>query len=72
MKPEEVWLFAPDAEGCAVTKRLDAHPNAKRALEVLTTGEFWSAEGEGWVLEAQDSSGETAESARVAEEPPQA
>ncbi|MDB6170825.1 MAG: hypothetical protein JWL59_136 [Chthoniobacteraceae bacterium] len=51
MESEEVWVFAPDNEGCAVVHRLDQHPNAKRALEVLTTGEFWSAEGEGWVLE---------------------
>jgi predicted ATP-binding protein involved in virulence len=63
LKPEEVWLLAPDAEGCAVSKRLSDHPNAKRALEVLTTGEFWSAEGEQWVLGDEKS-------LRVAEEPP--
>lgn len=50
LKPEEVWLFAPDAEGCAISKRMSDHPDAKRSLEVLTTGEFWSAEGEQWVL----------------------
>jgi predicted ATPase len=50
LKPEEVWLLAPDTEGCAVSRRLADHPNAVRALEVLTTGEFWSAEGEDWVL----------------------
>jgi len=48
-KAEDVWLFAPDHEGCAVSKRLSDHPDAKRSLEVLTTGEFWSAEGEDWV-----------------------
>lgn len=72
MKPEEVWVFAPDAEGCAVVHRLDEHPNATRALEVLTTGEFWSAEGEGWVVEANATEGAGSPTARVAEEPPTA
>ena len=61
-KAEDVWVFAPDKEGCAVAKRLSEHPDAKRALEVLTTGEFWSAEGEPWVLDDEPT-------ARVAEEP---
>jgi predicted ATPase len=72
MKPEEVWVFAPDAEGCAVVHRLDEHPNAKRAMEVLTTGEFWSAEGEEWVVNATETEGPGAPAARVAEEPPAA
>jgi predicted ATP-binding protein involved in virulence len=55
MKPEEVWMLAPDKEGCAVAKRLGDHPDAKRALDVLSTGEFWSAEGEDWVLGEEDS-----------------
>lgn len=62
-KAEDVWVFAPDKDGCAVTKRLSDHPDAKRALEVLTTGEFWSAEGEPWVLDDEEPT------ARVAEEP---
>ncbi len=61
-KAEDVWVFAPDKEGCAVAKRLSEHPEAKRALEVLTTGEFWSAEGEPWVLDEEPTT-------RVAEEP---
>ncbi|HEV7404211.1 MAG TPA: AAA family ATPase [Chthoniobacteraceae bacterium] len=72
MQPEEVWVFAPDAEGCAVVHRLDEHPNAKRAMEVLTTGEFWSAEGESWVVDASRAQGEDTRTARVAEEPPAA
>jgi predicted ATPase len=60
-KPEDVWLFSTDSEGCAVSKRLSDHPDAKRALEVLTTGEFWSAEGENWVRGEEPT-------ARVAEE----
>jgi len=59
---QDVWVFAPDKDGCAVARRLSEHPEAKRALEVLTTGEFWSAEGEPWVLDEQPT-------ARVAEEP---
>lgn len=51
MQPEDVWLFAPDEEGIAHCAKLSDHPDAKRALEVLTTGEFWSAEGESWVLD---------------------
>ena len=62
-KAEDVWVFAPDKEGCAVAKLLSDHPDAKRALEVLTTGEFWSAEGEPWVLNDEEPV------ARVAEEP---
>jgi predicted ATPase len=61
-KPEDVWLFSTDSEGCAVSKRLSEHPDAKRGLEVLTTGEFWSAEGESWVLGEEPT-------VRVAEEP---
>ncbi len=72
MKPEEVWVFAPDAEGCAVVHRLDEHPHARRAMEVLTTGEFWSAEGEGWVVDANRTEGAGSPTARVAEEPPAA
>jgi hypothetical protein len=51
LEPEEVWVFQPDAEGYTSAKRLSDHPDAERALEVLTTGEFWSAEGETWVAD---------------------
>lgn len=47
---DEVWLLATDEEGVAQARRLSDHPDAERALEVLTTGEFWSAEGEDWVV----------------------
>lgn len=49
--PEEVWLLAPDADGYCQCKQLSDHPKAKEALEILSTGEFWSAEGEDWVLD---------------------
>ncbi len=60
MKPEDVWLFAPDKEGIAHCAKLSDHPDAERALEVLTTGEFWSAEGESWVLDRAKRSNEEA------------
>ena len=48
-KPEEVWVFNLDHQGATVVKQLSKHPDAARALEVLTTGEFLAAEGEEWV-----------------------
>ncbi|HEX4947322.1 MAG TPA: AAA family ATPase [Blastocatellia bacterium] len=48
---KDVWVMATDKEGISHTKRLSDHPDAKRALDVLTTGELWDAEGEAWVLE---------------------
>lgn len=48
---KDVWVMATDQEGISHTKRLSDHPDAKRALDVLTTGELWDAEGESWVLE---------------------
>jgi len=50
MEPEHVWVLGLDKEGCAHARALSEHPKAKKALEVLTTGEFWSAEGEDWVV----------------------
>ena len=50
LEAEEVWLLATDEEGVAQARCLSDHPDAERALEVLTTGEFWSAEGEDWVV----------------------
>jgi predicted ATPase len=48
---EEVYVLNTDAEGVAHARRLSEHPKAEYALEVLTTGELWGAEGEAWVLE---------------------
>ncbi|GAB6040447.1 AAA family ATPase [Endothiovibrio diazotrophicus] len=52
LAPEEVWVLAADSEGIAAARRLADHPEAERALQVLSTGEFLSAEGEEWVLDA--------------------
>lgn len=45
-----VWVMANDKDGISHVRRLSDHPDAKRSLEVLTTGEFLGAEGEDWVL----------------------
>lgn len=51
LNAQETWLLNTDQEGIVHTKRLSEHPDADRALDVLTTGEFWSAEGEEWITE---------------------
>ena len=48
---EDVWVMATDKEGISRCNRLSNHPDKDRALEVLTTGEFLSAEGEEWVID---------------------
>jgi ABC-type Mn2+/Zn2+ transport system ATPase subunit len=50
LSPDEVYLLNTDARGIAHAKTLSEHPDVKRATDVLTTGEFWSAEGEQWVI----------------------
>ncbi len=55
MDADEVYLLNTDKEGAAHAKKLSEHPDADRALEVLTTGEFWSAEGEDWVVSQDES-----------------
>lgn len=45
---EEVVVLGRSAGGPVRAMRLSEHP-ARRHLESLTTGEFWSAEGESWV-----------------------
>ncbi len=49
LEVKDVWVMDTDKEGISRCKRLSDHPDAKHALEVLTTGEFWDAEGEQWV-----------------------
>ena len=51
LEPEDVQLLALSEKGSSEVKRLSDHPRAGEALEILTTGEFWSAEGEEWVVE---------------------
>ncbi|MEM6646373.1 MAG: AAA family ATPase [Bacteroidota bacterium] len=56
LEPEEIYLIKADTDGIAQAKRLSEHPDAHEALKLLTTGEFWSAVGEDWVLEAANAS----------------
>lgn len=52
LSPEEVWVCGRDAaDRRVVVKKLSEHPRAEEALHVLTTGEFWSTEGESWTAE---------------------
>lgn len=50
-RPEEVIVLGLRKDGTAAAKRLSDHPDAKRAMEVLSTGEFLAAEQEDWVVE---------------------
>lgn len=50
LEAKDVWAMATDKEGISYCKRLSDHPDAERALRVLTTGEFLGAEGEEWVV----------------------
>lgn len=47
---KDVWVMSTDKEGVSHSKRLSDHPDAERALQILTTGEFLGAEGEDWVV----------------------
>lgn len=49
--PEEVIVFALRKDGTTACKRLSEHPDVERAMQVLSTGEFLTAEGESWVLD---------------------
>jgi predicted ATPase len=50
-RPEEVVVLGLRKDGTAAARRLSDHPDAKRAMEVLSTGEFLAAEQEDWVVE---------------------
>ncbi len=41
--------------GFTISKRLDEHPDVEWAKKTLTTGEFWDAEGEDWVVAGEVS-----------------
>lgn len=47
---DEVRVVALDAKGISHCRALSEHPRAKALLEVLSTGELLSAEGEDWVV----------------------
>ena len=53
--PSQVHILNNSKSGFTMSKRLDEHPDVEWAKETLTTGEFWDAEGEDWVLEGEVS-----------------
>jgi predicted ATPase len=55
LAPSQVHILNNSKSGFTMSKRLDEHPDVEWAKETLTTGEFWDAEGEDWVLEGEVS-----------------
>jgi predicted ATPase len=55
LAPSQVHILNNSKSGFTMSKRLDEHPDVEWAKETLTTGEFWDAEGEDWVLEGEIS-----------------
>ena len=54
LEPAQVHVLSNSKDGFTHVKRLDQHPDIEWAKQSLTTGEFWDAEGEDWVIEADD------------------
>ena len=48
--PSQVHVLSNNNSGVTRCKRLDEHPDVEWAKQTLTTGEFWNAEGEDWVV----------------------
>ena len=46
----QVHVLNNTNSGLTLAKRLDEHPDVEWAKQTLTTGEFWDAEGEDWVV----------------------
>jgi predicted ATPase len=53
--PSQVHILNNSNSGFTISKRLDEHPDVEWAKQTLTTGEFWDAEGEDWVVEGEVS-----------------
>jgi predicted ATPase len=53
LEPAQVHVLGIGTDGFTHTKRLDEHPDAEWAKQTLTTGEFWDAEGEDWVMSGE-------------------
>ncbi|NER25950.1 MAG: AAA family ATPase [Symploca sp. SIO1C2] len=53
--PSQVHVLSNTNLGFTLSKRLDEHPDVEWAKQTLTTGEFWDAEGENWVVEGEAS-----------------
>lgn len=55
LAPSQVHILNNSKSGFTIAKRLDENPDVVWAKETLTTGEFWDAEGEDWVVEGEIS-----------------
>jgi predicted ATPase len=55
LAPSQIHILNNSKSGFTMSKRLDEHPDVEWAKETLTTGEFWDAEGEDWVVEGEVS-----------------
>jgi predicted ATPase len=53
--PSQVHVLSNTNSGFTLCKRLDEHPDVEWAKQTLTTGEFWDAEGEDWVVAGEVS-----------------
>lgn len=53
--PSQVHILNNSNSGFTISKRLDEHPDVEWAKQTLTTGEFWDAEGEDWVVAGEVS-----------------
>jgi len=53
LTPSQVHVLSNTNSGFTRSKRLDEHPDVEWAQQTLTTGEFWDAEGEDWVVEGE-------------------
>jgi predicted ATPase len=51
LTPSQVHVLSNSHLGFTSSKRLDEHPDVEWAKQTLTTGEFWDAEGEDWVID---------------------
>ena len=51
LETSQVHILTSTNSGYTIAKRLDEHPDAEWAKQTLTTGEFWDAEGDSWVVE---------------------
>jgi len=55
LTPSQVHVLSNTNSGFTRSKRLDEHPDVEWAKQTLTTGEFWDAEGEDWVIAGEVS-----------------
>jgi predicted ATPase len=55
LTPSQVHVLSNSKSGLSYAKRLDEHPDIEWAKQTLTTGEFWDAEGEDWVVVGEEN-----------------